>query len=230
MKTTSKKGFTLTEIIIVLAIGALIIIIAFAAIPTAKRMMRDAKRKADLESTGIAFKAYASAHEGCLPTWLDNGTISGHFHPGPRPVPPIPADCEASYDFYGHAPGTLPIVGMSPIVPSSKIVTGGYYDLDKNGIDPLARIGYQWHEIGPDYGNGVNPDGFNVQCSDLPHGDPSLDSRPTDNTPARIRYYREVDPDSLASTVPPARTYTPHKFWLGICLETGEEFTQEFDL
>ncbi len=215
MKTTNKNGFTLIEIIIVLAIGALIVLIAFIGVPMAKRMIRDNQRKSDLENTAIAFKAFQSAHNGCLPTWLDNGTIGPPMYPPRRPeLPPFPADCENSY-LFGAA-----MAGISPMLDASKLIAGGYYHPNTYGIDPLARQRYQWHEIGPDYGMGMKPATMHPNCTDA-------DSKPTESTPARIKYYREVDYRTVTLGID--RSQIPHRFALGICLEAGEEFIQEFD-
>ncbi len=126
MRIFRQRGFTLVEIIIVLAIGVVISTIAFVTIPLAKRMMRDAQRKSDLYNTGIAFKAYASAHEGCLPS---TAIISSG------------AACD-------DASQSIVISGGA-ISNSSKIVTGGYYDPAKIGTDPSSNSAYQFVQSAP---------------------------------------------------------------------------------
>lgn len=119
MKVTRKKGFSLIEIIIVLAIAVLILALAFIGVPLAKRMMRDNQRKSDLMNTAIAFKAFASAHEGCLPTRtvITSGDCT---------------DVSASISATGPLSGT--------------VVTGGYIDIDRIGNDPTSNSPYNFSQ------------------------------------------------------------------------------------
>ena len=44
----SKKGFTISEVVLVLAIGGLIFLMVFIALPALQRSQRDTQRKDDL--------------------------------------------------------------------------------------------------------------------------------------------------------------------------------------
>lgn len=121
-----RRGFTLIEIIMVLAIGGLILGTAFIGVPSARRNSRDGIRKTAMQNTGIAFKAYQSAHEGCLPT---TAIISSG------------ATCD-------DASQSIVISGGA-ISNSSKIVTGGYYDPAKIGTDPSSHSAYQFVQAAP---------------------------------------------------------------------------------
>jgi prepilin-type N-terminal cleavage/methylation domain-containing protein len=62
------KGFTLIEIVLVMAIAGLIIILIFAGLIGAQKSRRDAVRKRDLQRLGSQVETFASNHEGKYPT------------------------------------------------------------------------------------------------------------------------------------------------------------------
>jgi prepilin-type N-terminal cleavage/methylation domain-containing protein len=62
-----RRGFTLIEIVIVLAIAALIMIIVFAAVQGAQRSRRDAERRRALDSIAGQIENYASNNNGKYP-------------------------------------------------------------------------------------------------------------------------------------------------------------------
>jgi type IV pilus assembly protein PilA len=62
-----KKGFTLVEIMIVVAIVALLAAIAIPNLLTAKRTANTAAAKANLRSLSTAAEIYATAHGGVYP-------------------------------------------------------------------------------------------------------------------------------------------------------------------
>lgn len=76
-KLIAQKGFTIIEIIIVMAIGALILLMSFAVINTGQRSKRDTQRKADLAKINQDIASVANNSHGILPT-----TLSG------LPLPP----------------------------------------------------------------------------------------------------------------------------------------------
>ncbi len=62
-----RKGFTLVELIIVLAIAGLIISLVFVAASAAQRNSRDTTRRADTNKLATAIDQWASNHNGALP-------------------------------------------------------------------------------------------------------------------------------------------------------------------
>lgn len=112
-----KRGFSLIEIIMVLAIGGLILGTAFIGVPMLRRNQRDTIRKGAIENLAVGFKAYQSAHDGCLPS---------------RTV---------------VCPGTGAVAISPPSGElGGPIVTGGYVDLDDIGTDPTSNTAYQFVE------------------------------------------------------------------------------------
>jgi prepilin-type N-terminal cleavage/methylation domain-containing protein len=79
-KLKNKQGFTLIEIVIVLAIAALIMVIVFFAVAGAQRTRKDQQRKDLVARVVSQLENYASNNAGCFPTtsaFNGNGTTSG---------------------------------------------------------------------------------------------------------------------------------------------------------
>lgn len=64
----NERGFTLVEIIIVLAIGALVLAGVLFAVQGAQQSRRDTQRKSDLAGMVSAVEQYASNRNGTYPT------------------------------------------------------------------------------------------------------------------------------------------------------------------
>lgn len=64
-----KKGFTIVEVSLVVAIGGLILVGALIAVPNLLRLTRDSQRKTDMEKVVSALKKYqTNNNRGALPT------------------------------------------------------------------------------------------------------------------------------------------------------------------
>lgn len=73
-KCGNKKGFTIIETSLVLAIAGLILMMVFIALPALQRQQRDTKRKDDTMLFAQALKKYQQNNRGALP---DPGDSSG---------------------------------------------------------------------------------------------------------------------------------------------------------
>ena len=73
-KAQNKNGFTIIEVVLVLAIAALIFLMVFIALPALQRNQRDTQRKDDIGRTLTAVNNYQSNNRGKLP---HQGTGSG---------------------------------------------------------------------------------------------------------------------------------------------------------
>jgi prepilin-type N-terminal cleavage/methylation domain-containing protein len=74
------KGFTLIEIVLVLAIAGLIMVVVFLAVQGAQRSRRDYQRKDDLAHTVAAITAWASNHKGQVPlTQADMDDVNARY-------------------------------------------------------------------------------------------------------------------------------------------------------
>ncbi|HRJ06666.1 MAG TPA: type II secretion system protein [Candidatus Saccharibacteria bacterium] len=63
----NKKGFTIIEVVLVLAIAALIFLMIFIALPALQRGQRDTARKQDVGTVASAVNSYRSNHRGTVP-------------------------------------------------------------------------------------------------------------------------------------------------------------------
>jgi prepilin-type N-terminal cleavage/methylation domain-containing protein len=62
-----EKGFTLIEIVLVLAIAGLLLVIVFLAVSGAQKSRRDTQRKNDLSRIAANVESFASNNNGCYP-------------------------------------------------------------------------------------------------------------------------------------------------------------------
>ena len=65
---TNKKGFTIIEVVLVLAIAGLIFLMVFVALPALQRNQRDTARKNDMSRLVTAVQNYSSANRNNIPT------------------------------------------------------------------------------------------------------------------------------------------------------------------
>lgn len=63
-----EKGFTIIEVVLVLAIAGLIFLMVFIALPALQRNQRDTARKADVSIVAGAVTSYTSNNRGLFPT------------------------------------------------------------------------------------------------------------------------------------------------------------------
>ena len=63
-----EKGFTIIEVVLVLAIAGLIFLMVFIALPALQRSQRDTQRKNDLSRLNTALTSYQSNNRGALPS------------------------------------------------------------------------------------------------------------------------------------------------------------------
>lgn len=67
-KKNNEKGFTIIEVVLVLAIAALIFLMVFIALPALQRSQRDTQRKNDLSRAITAVNNYQSNNRGAVPS------------------------------------------------------------------------------------------------------------------------------------------------------------------
>ena len=67
-KTQGQKGFTIIEVVLVLAIAGLIFLMVFIALPALQRNQRDTQRKNDMGRLSTALTNYTNSNRGSLPT------------------------------------------------------------------------------------------------------------------------------------------------------------------
>ena len=65
--TKSKKGFTIIEVVLVLAIAGLIFLMVFVALPALQRSQRDTQRRDDMARVATAINQYQTNNNGRVP-------------------------------------------------------------------------------------------------------------------------------------------------------------------
>jgi len=73
-RTENNKGFTIIEVVLVLAIAGLIFLMVFIALPALQAGQRDTARKSDVSNVAAAVNSYASANRGNFPDTTQLGT------------------------------------------------------------------------------------------------------------------------------------------------------------
>lgn len=73
----NQKGFTIIEVVLVLAIAGLIFLMVFIALPSLQRNQRDSQRRNDLSRVQTAVNNYQTNNRGTLPTFT--GTAGATF-------------------------------------------------------------------------------------------------------------------------------------------------------
>lgn len=68
IKNRKEDGFTIIEVLIVLAIAGLIMLIVFLAVPALQRNSRNTQRKNDISRVGTAANEFQSNNNGKVPT------------------------------------------------------------------------------------------------------------------------------------------------------------------
>ncbi len=81
---TSKKGFTIIEVVLVLAIAGLIFMMVFIALPALQRSQRDTQRSSDISRVQTALNQYQSNNRGAIPT--TGKYVAGHENPSSTKV------------------------------------------------------------------------------------------------------------------------------------------------
>ncbi|MBQ3293980.1 type II secretion system protein [Candidatus Saccharibacteria bacterium] len=67
MNIKSEKGFTIIEVVLVLAIAGLIFLMVFIALPAMQRSQRDTQRRQDYSALSSAITSYITNNNGNLP-------------------------------------------------------------------------------------------------------------------------------------------------------------------
>ncbi len=75
--SNTKKGFTIIEVVLVLAIAGLIFLMVFVALPALQRSQRDTQRRDDMGRLVTAIQNWQSTHKNKVPDSAD--TLNGTF-------------------------------------------------------------------------------------------------------------------------------------------------------
>ena len=106
-KLNTKKGFTIIEVVLVLAIAGLIFLMVFIALPALQRNQRDTQRKNDLSRVQSAINSFQANNRGNVPTLAQaqSTLLTSYLRTGGDQFQD-PAG--TNYTFVGGTVGTLP--------------------------------------------------------------------------------------------------------------------------
>ena len=79
VNTNSKKGFTIIEVVLVLAIAGLIFLMVFVALPALQRSQRDTQRRDDMARLATAITQYQTNNNGKVPMAMSTVPTSADF-------------------------------------------------------------------------------------------------------------------------------------------------------
>lgn len=75
-----ERGFTIIEVVLVLAIAALIFLMVFIALPALQRSQRDSARKNDVSIVSAAVNSFSSSNQGRLPAVGNNAALRAYVN------------------------------------------------------------------------------------------------------------------------------------------------------
>lgn len=81
MSKESKKGFTIIEVVLVLAIAGLIFLMVFIALPALQRNQRDTQRRNDYSMLSSAITTYSTNNGGKITRLSDGDKCTGKLDP-----------------------------------------------------------------------------------------------------------------------------------------------------
>lgn len=138
VRNNKDSGFTIIEVVLVLAIAALIFLMVFIALPALQNSQRDTQRKSDVARVSTQVSNYASANRGKIPGSLITAlgasgksfvqsylggavpTVGGEEYQDPK--------TGEGYTFLatGGTPTTIGVIGYAPGKVCATDGTGGY--------------------------------------------------------------------------------------------------------
>lgn len=116
-----QKGFTIIEVVLVLAIAALIFLMVFIALPALQRNQRDTARKQELGKVVSAVTTWQSNHRGASPTTADLAAFAAYLD--------------------GSVSGTKIRLTTTDVLLSTTEQTAGHTGADKSTISLVTGTG-----------------------------------------------------------------------------------------
>jgi prepilin-type N-terminal cleavage/methylation domain-containing protein len=121
MKNLKKnsKGFTIIEVLIVLAIAGLIMLVVFLAVPALQRNARNTQRKSDVSAILGSVSEYTSNNAGALP--IVSGQFTASFV-NTTPKLGFYDNTTATNVTYGYSAATRGAIPAVPVITSNDVV------------------------------------------------------------------------------------------------------------
>ena len=120
IQTKKAKGFTIIEVVLVLAIAGLIFLMVFIALPALQRNQRDTQRKNDLSRVQSAINSFQANNRGRVPTLAEaQGTLTTTYLRAGGDTFQDPAG--TNYTFVNGGTGAAPTAMTGASVTPSQI-------------------------------------------------------------------------------------------------------------
>ncbi len=118
---TKQKGFSIIEVVLVLAIAGLIFLMVFIALPALQRGQRDTARQNEVNTVVSQMGTYAGANNGRLPT--DANDIA-KMVTGKADSNKLESDTQLFVKRTTYAATTLPTVDLDAVINGTDAVLG----------------------------------------------------------------------------------------------------------
>lgn len=128
----NKKGFTIIEVVLVLAIAGLIFMMVFIALPALQRSQRDTQRSNDISRVQTALNQYQANNRGAIPTVGEY--IAGHETPSNAKATSSTGTKSWSYFYDNYL-----IVNSAGSQDVFADPDGGFYSLWITDCDPESK-------------------------------------------------------------------------------------------
>lgn len=104
-RNQDKKGFTIIEVVLVLAIAGLIFLIVFLAVPALQRSQRDTQRRSDIGRFMSQVTQYQSNNQGAVPNTSGqlNGFMTNYMRDGGNETFADPSEGNYQADFNNNS-------------------------------------------------------------------------------------------------------------------------------
>lgn len=137
MKQNNTKGFTIIEVVLVLAIASLIFLMVFIALPALQRSQRDSALKSEASKVLSAITSYQSSNKNAWPTastafasyvdgTADTGTIT------------LPSGTTIQIGTYNAAGGAVPDYNQIYVTTGATCATNPAIGASDNGQNTLV--------------------------------------------------------------------------------------------
>ena len=141
MTNKQKEGFTIIEVVLVLAIAGLIFLVVFLALPALQRSQRDTARKNDLGRFMSQISSYQSNNRGAVPA---NADLAATFVPAYLTMSGAETFADPQKDDYTYATGAgTPTVGTIQYAVGGRCGANGAVAVSGNNRQIAASVGLE---------------------------------------------------------------------------------------
>jgi len=169
---TKEKGFTIVEVVIVLAIAGVIMLVVFLAVPALQRNSRNTTRKSEVGRIASAVTNFVSNNNGKLPTTAadvttimnDVGALNAYTGLTPAAAQPA-AMAQGKINLASGAIATAPTIAITGTAPTDAIEIDTAAACGSGGVTtagPSTKAIAILYTLEP--GSGAN---YTIACQDI---------------------------------------------------------------